>query len=209
MKRLGLLLLIGAVLVVFGTAGMCDSGPSTPSAQEAATDIAESREDTYEPMNFLDYSNWNLWAEMSDDPATILWCTFYPPWGQDPITIPISGGLTSSEITPFPTRFVYDQGGSGGQGLHVGEKADPFAMYGVRAEFLYGFDPTRTIFTMFKDLAAFCTTEPMLYQLSQTRIVVASSPELVAISQQAEQYLEAGENEKAADALREAETAGE
>ena len=198
-------MVFGTIIAVIALFMVACGGEEAPTAQERASDIAASREDTYQPVNFIDFQNFNNWAQMSDDATTILWCTFLP-FGHEKITVPIVGKLTDSGKTPFPTKFVVDPA-EFGKDPKPAEKADPFAMYGVSSEFRYGFDPVGN-YIDFTDLPSFCTTEPRVFQQTQSTIVIDTDPFLKDITQRARAALKAGDNELAVEILREAESSG-
>lgn len=202
LRFLAVLPLLALALVL--VAANC-GGEDVPAAQEESTDVAAEREDLCEPANDVDYNNFNDWCEMSDDPTTILWCTFMP-LGHEKITVPIVGKLTDSGKTPFPTKFVVDPA-EFGKDPKPAELADPFAMYGVSSEFRYGFDPVGN-YIDFTNLPSFCTTEPRVFQSMQSTIVIDTDPVLKEITDRAKAALEAGDNEGAVDILREAESSG-
>lgn len=178
----------------------CGSTDKTPTAQERTTELNEANLATLpEPVTFLDFNNYKQWFNLSEDAATIQWCTIFPPTpGQEPFTIAVVGKLTSSELTPFPTSFAWDPSDSR-SGLVVAEKADPFGMYGVRAEFLYGFTPTEQFYAI-SGMGTLCTTEPLILQQNNLAITVAD--DLVAVAAAARAALEAGDGERAMEILQ-------
>jgi hypothetical protein len=196
-KRIIFVLVIVAIGVVFIS---CSNEDRAPTAQERTTELNQQNLATLpEPVTFLDFNNYRRWFELSEDAATIQWCTVFPPTpGQEPFTIAVVGKLTSSELTPFPTSFAWDPSDSS-SGLRVAEKADPFGMYGVRASFLYGFTPTEQFYAI-AGMGTLCTTEPLIIQRNNLAVSVAD--DLVEVAAAARAALEAGDGERAMEILR-------
>lgn len=182
------------------------SGEEPPPEQIESTGLAGEREN-FVPVNDVPAVQWNKLQKMRDDPSVIIWCTAFPKTvGQEVFTSPLVGGLNSSQLTPFPTKFVVDPAAFG-KDPKPAELADPTGMYGVRADFLYGFDPTGEIIHMYMNgMETYCTNAPLVWQANETRIVVKQDPRLVDISNRAQEALEAGDTDRAFDILQEAES---
>jgi hypothetical protein len=163
------------------------------TAQEKAANRAQRKADAnafYVPQHAMEQQNYNDRQRLGDNPSTILWCTFYPPTvGQEPITVPIAGKLTSSGKRPFA-----DDTGLG-----------PDGMYGSSVEYRYGFDPTRAIYYDFAGMASICTNAPLVYQLNKTVIATQTATTLTSLDKAAEAALKAGDAKKAAAILHQAE----
>src|SRR5262249_21146719 len=143
---LGLVLMV----VVIGSSSCGD----TSSAQQASQDASNKLQNQiYQPKHDVEFHNYNDRLRVSDDPSTILWCTFFPQTpAQEPITVPIAGKLTSSNKRPYRGTYEADNGAPGT------EIPGPDHMFGSSSEYRYGFDPTRTIYYDFTDLPSICTT---------------------------------------------------
>src|SRR3989344_719322 len=142
----------------------------------------------YLPQNDVEFQNYDDRQIIADDPSTILWCTFFPPTvGQQPFTEPIAGKLTSGDKRPYPTEWREN---NSGRGYHP-EKPGADGMYGHSGDYRYGFDPTRTTYDEFQDLAAFCTTAPRVWQRNETKIVVEVAQDLLQIHNEARTLLQA------------------
>ena len=191
------LILVAMVGVMLGAA--CDE--ETPAAQNITTNVATEREDIYIPANFIDFQNWNQWAEMSDNPSTILWCTFFPAT-HEKITVPIVGKFTDSGKTPFPTKFQRET--SKGNDIEPSELADPFAMYGVSSEYQYGFDPSGNFTSFSQSIPSMCSSVPRVFQSVEAHIVIEVDTALQEITERAQAALEAGDDEGAIAILNEA-----
>ena len=199
MRRL-ILVLAGVVLVGVMLGAACGDD-NIPSAQKVTTDVASEREDIYTPINFIDFQNWNQWAEMSDNPSTILWCTFFPAT-HEKITVPIVGKFTDSGKTPFPTKFELVK--SSGNDIAPAELADPFAMYGVSSEFQYGFDPSGNFTSFSQSIPSMCSSVPRVFQSVEAHIVIEIDTALQEITERAQAALKAGDDAGAIAILNEA-----
>jgi hypothetical protein len=202
--RLLLTLLIALAIATAAIACSSD-GPERPSAQRDRTEDAEQflrSGQLPDVVNYIDRENFTRWLEMSDDPTNILWCTLLP-FGHEKVTVPVVGKLTDSGKTPFPTRFQWTGGGEGTR-FRVAEEADPFAMYGVSTDFLYGFDPIGQFQQVTASVPMYCTTEPKVWQRTESTIVLEGDPVLSEISERAREALAAGEGQHALDILEEA-----
>ncbi len=200
MRRRLMFLLAGLILVAMMLGAACDDG-NVPSAQKVTTNVASEREDIYTPINFIDFQNWNQWAEMSDNPSTILWCTFFPAT-HEKITVPIVGKFTDSGKTPFPTKFELVR--SKGNDIAPAELADPFAMYGVASEFQYGFDPSGNFTSFSQSIPSMCSSVPRVFQSLEAHIVIEVDATLQGITERAQAALEAGDDAGAIAILNEA-----
>lgn len=182
-RRGGLLTLVVAVMSLFLLAASCDE------AQNKAQLVGEAKareRDVYIPVNDVEFDNYNDRQRVADNPATILWCTFFPPTvGQEVFTTPITGKLTSGNKRPFPTEWR-DNNANG----YFAEKPGADAMFGSSGDYRYGFDPTRTVYQDFTDLGSYCTTEPKVWQKNHTRIVVEPAHDLLQLHNQARALLE-------------------
>jgi hypothetical protein len=107
--------------------------------------------------------------QLLDDPATILWCTFYPATaGYKPITVPIQGKMTSSGKRPFPSI---------GSTSSTNENPDAQSMYGPSDDYRYGFSPDGTYWEIFNN--GICTNEPTLVASVGTLMVTSFDPNSV------------------------------
>ncbi len=139
----------------------------------------------YAIQNFIDQRNYSWRLEMSDDPSTILWCTIFPVTpGVKPMTLPITGKLTSSGKRPF----------SGDSTLQV----DDQAMYGSSTEYRYGFGPTgKAEYYDITGMDTLCTTQPLVWQSQLTVLIQSKDNTLLAASQQAHDLLVQGRGAEA------------
>lgn len=212
MRRFTKVVLMLVALVAFMIAATACEGGAAPSddqksAIERAKDQAKGRQ-IYKPSHDVDFKNYNDRMRLADSPATILWCTFFPPGvqsvtdGSTPgqaITVPIAGKLTDAGVTPFPPASpatVY------GDGYTWYPYPAPDGMYGTAGDFRFGFDPTRAIYYEFTDLPAFCTSEPTVWQADSTDIVVDTDSTLTSATRAAESALRDGDAERALSILK-------
>src|SRR6201987_5986521 len=152
MKKYLALLVLGVFGLAF--AGCGPTGTSAADQAQKASDNLQSQ--IYQSKNNIEFRNYNDRQKLADNPATILWCTFFPPGVQgtsngttpgQAFTVPIAGKLTSSNKRP------YDSTGWSGDvyGINL---PGPDHMFGSSSEYRYGFDPTRAIYYDFTDLAS-------------------------------------------------------
>lgn len=191
---------VGVLLLVL-TAASCGGGTSASDASQKASDKLQGQ--VYQSKHNVEFRNYNLRQKMADDPSTILWCTFAWPGqiGQQLVTVPIAGKLTSSNKRPYPGTTTAD---NNGPGIEV---PGPDHMYGSSAEYRYGFDPTLTQYSDFTDLPSYCTNVPTVWQQNQTTIISQTSTTLDSISKAAQAAIKSGDPSKAAAILKTAETA--
>jgi hypothetical protein len=202
-----------AVFAVVTVAGCSDNAPdkSQKDAIKSAKERSENRQ-IFRPTHDVDFNNYNSRMRLADSPATILWCTFFPPGVQgvsnastpgQAITVPIAGKLTDAGVTPFPpaSPALPD---SDGDGTWYPFPA-PDGMYGTAGDYRFGFDPTRAIYYEFTDLASFCTTEPTVFQSQDTRLVIDTDSSLASLTRAAEDALRKGDADRALEILKGAE----
>lgn len=103
---------IGFALVLAALTAGCGGSSSHPaSAVQQAQQASQSlQSQVHQSKSNIEFRNYNWRQEISDDPSTILWCTFFPPGltgvsdGTTPgqaFTVPIAGKLTSSNKRPY------------------------------------------------------------------------------------------------------------
>ncbi len=212
-KNIGIALFI----CIFGvTIAGCGSANTKSSARDTAQKTSDQlQSEVYQTKHNIDFRNYNLRQKMSDDPSTIVWCTYFPPGvqgvtngssGGQAFTVPVAGKLTSSNKRPFDTTKYTD---AGNYSWYPHEQPGPDHMYGSSSEYRYGFDPTLTTYYDFTSLASFCTTEPTVWQTQQTKIVVQTDKTLSNLTAAAEKSIKAGNPKQALDLLKQAETSSD
>lgn len=207
------LALVGILVLVACFAAGCGGGgkPSPKSAQQKAQAASNALQGSvYQSKNNVEFRNYNWRQEIADDPATILWCTFFPPGlsgvtdgttpGQ-PFTVPIAGKLTSSNKRPYDATAYSDRGN---YTFTEHEVPGPDHMYGSSSEYRYGFGPNgKSDYQDFTLFASYCTTQPKVWQ-ANTPIITATSVTLNSISKAATAALKSGDAAKATEILSQA-----
>lgn len=181
----------------FIAAALALSGCGAPTNRIEANREAERQAEKRSPYiqkNDIEYNNYDKRQRMSDDPTTIMWCTFFPPTpGTQPITIPVVGKLTSGGKRVFRS--------TDGNGY---ENVGPDGMFGSSGEYRYGFTPGDNMVDIY-NLPSFCTTEPTVWQRAQTEIIITTDASLVAASKAASSALKAGDGAAAYAAIRDSQ----
>lgn len=172
LKRFWLVMLGGTVATIVMLGSGCSSDETTnPKAGE---EIAKSRV-VYVPKNDVEGKNYNGRQAISDNPSTILWCTYYPTNpNAKPVTVPIVGKLTSGNKRPYPTEKQIIDGDTPGLEFNP-EVAGPDGMFGSSGEYRYGFDPAGN-YHDFYNLETYCSTLPSTFQKNSTEIVLVGNP---------------------------------
>jgi hypothetical protein len=190
-----------AIVLTGSLLAACGGGSSAQDASQKGSNSLQNQ--VYQSKHNIEFRNYNLRQKISDDPATIMWCTFFPPTvGQQPFTVPIAGKLTSSNKRPYAGTHTADNGTPGT------EVPGPDHMFGTSEPYRYGFDPTLTTYYDFTDLPSFCTNQPTVWQQNKTQIVVDESTTLGAASGQASAAIKAGKTASAATILKKASQQG-
>lgn len=210
-KYLSILAVSVSVLALSACGGSSHHATSASDKAVRASNALQGQ--VYQVKHNIEFRNYNLRQKVSDDPSTILWCTFFPPGVQgvgnastagQAFTVPVAGKLTSSNKRPYDLTRYTD---AGNYAWYPHETPGPDHMYGSSSEFRYGFDPTLGIYYDFTGLASFCTTEPTIWQ-SHTTIVANTSDTLSNLTRAAEAALKAGDAKKAAAILKRADNSG-
>ena len=197
-RRRACLLLAAMLVAGFGLTGCTEQSPAATQAQRKSDQLQQQ---VYQQHNNVEFQNYNQRQKISDDPATILWCTAYPTNpNAKPLTFPIRGKLTSSNKRPYPTEIA-EAGGDGT--TYTPEVPGPDSMYGQSTEYRYGFTPAGD-YVDFTGVETICSTQPTVYQKQQTDIVLQTDPALVSASAQAKAALQAGDPARATQILEQA-----
>lgn len=187
---------IGAVVLLIGlVVSACGSDHSGPSSAKNDAERASKnlQDQIYRPTHDVEFHNYNDRLKVADDPATILWCTaYFASPNNKPTTYPIVGKLTSSNKRPYSSTKVYT-GSNDGVDAYSPEVVGPDHMFGASSEYRYGFTPGGA-YVDFTGIETICTTEPTVYQATQTTIVLGTDPNLQALTNQAEAALKAGQS---------------
>lgn len=207
MKRI-LITMVVLALLVAGCGGNTRQKPNAQDAAQAASNALQSQ--VFQAKHNVEFRNYNWRQRIADDPATILWCTFFPPGiagvsdGTTPgqaFTVPIAGKLTSSNKRPYDSTRYTDRGN---YAFTPREVPGPDHMFGSSAEYRYGFGPTGIAdYSDFTGFASVCTTQPKVWQ-ANTPILTNTSVTLTSVTRAAEAALRAGDGAKAQQILSKA-----
>lgn len=180
-------------------------GAAVPTTRQDSIDQAQQRAantTVYQQQNNVELDNYNFRQEVSDDPTTILWCTFFPPMQNvKPITVAIVGKLTSSGKRPFPASV--SKTATTDAYSYYPELAGPDAMYGSSSEYRFG-KTTAGTYIDFTSMPSVCSTTPSVYATQNTTIVAAVDPALQAASAQAKLLLQQASDEEAKSSSKDA-----
>jgi len=204
LRRIGMVLVTGLIAIFAITACTSVSKDNSDAAKNGASKNAALQPHVYNPVNNIEFDNYNKRQRIADNPTTILWCTAYPAnINARPITVPIVGKLTSSNKRPYATTQVQDYQGDATTYTYSQEKPGPDGMFGASTEYRYGFDPSGTYWD-FTDLETVCTTEPTTYQAQSTTIINKTDPTMQAANLAAQAALKAGHPDEAQKILDDA-----
>lgn len=183
LKKIGFPLLVIAGLAVVLSA----CGSTTTTATDAALAGNQNlQKKIYAVHNNVEFNNYNARQLIADDPTTILWCTAYSNNPNvKPMTFPIVGKLTSSAKRPYPTQQIVDRAD------YNPELPGPDKMYGSSTEYRYGFTPGG-VYVDFTDIPTVCSTQPLVYQATETTVVLKVDAQLNAAANAARQALADG-----------------
>lgn len=165
-----------------------DSEPSGKSANQKGRENVQDANKSFAPPeidNDVEYHNYKAAQELYDDPSSIIWCT--TTWGNNSaplVTIPISGKLTSSSVSLFPStqeKSFYDN-----DGTYNPELPSVDAMFhGSPPPYRYGFTPGGQYVDFF-NMPTFCTTALTAFQRESTKVVTTVDGGATAAQKKAE-----------------------
>lgn len=159
---------VAAVGLIFGVVA-CSSEPEKPSS--SGQNIADKRQNVT-LKNDVEGKNYNRRLQLADDPASLIWCTGYPPAAnQKAFTVPIVGKLTSGNKRPTPTEKVRIDTDTLGSEYNP-ELPGPDGMFGSSGEYRYGFDPAGN-YHEFYGMAVRCTSVPTIIQKESLEITLS------------------------------------
>lgn len=141
--------------------------------------------------NTVERRHYDMRRDISQDPTTVLWCTFaFPHSGSELVTIPIVGKLTSGGKRSF------------GQ---TGEEPDEYGMYGSSdSQYRYGFGPGgKAEYSDFNQMPMYCTTVAKTYQVKSTALMQPDE-KLNAAALRVRELLRAGKPDEASAVLGQA-----
>jgi hypothetical protein len=160
------------------------------------------------PSGSIDLQNYEWSQRLFANPATIIWCTAFPQSSSAPIiTVPVSGKLTSSSVSFFPsTRSKTGGGGSDSwTDEYTPERRSVDGMYhGTPPPYRYGRTPGGQYVDFF-NMDTVCTTAPLKFQRQSVKVEVDGN--LNEATSRAEAALKSG-NRAEAQRILEGATAG-
>ena len=178
---LGIAAVLGVSMIV-----ACSSDPKPP-ATPSGQSIAANRQNVV-LKNDVEGKNYNKRLALADDPASLIWCTAYPPAAnQKAVTTPIVGKLTSGNKRPTPTEKVRIDTDTLGSEYNP-ELPGPDGMFGTSGEYRYGFDPAGN-YHEFYNMATRCTSVPDVLQKESLSIEVNPNSNLTTLDRQVQEAL--------------------
>lgn len=184
----------------------CDPPSASNTAKHEINKNAEARA-PYQPVNDVEFNNYNDAQKLFDDPNTIIWCSSSFPNDSSPIiTVPIRGKLTSSSTSFFPSHTI----GGSSSSYYTEEARSVDGMYhGNPPAYRFGFTPAGK-YTSFEGMQVFCSDQLNEFQRQKSFISVESkAPSAIDVAQaKAQELLKAGKAEEASQVLKDA-VAGE
>lgn len=195
-----------AVAAVLAAIPLALTGCVSPTASStAAKEINKNAEERtpYQPVNDVEFNNYNEAQKLFDDPNTIIWCSSSFPNDSSPIiTVPIRGKLTSSSTSFFPSHTI----GGSSSSYYTEEARSVDGMYhGNPPAYRFGFTPAGK-YTSFEGMQVFCSDQLNEFQRQKSFISVESkAPSAVDIAQvKAQELLKAGKADEASQVLKDA-----
>lgn len=193
MKKIVMLLIL--VLSIVGLTACGDGGDKPSNAQKsnqhAREAAAKANQEFKAPeiKNDVEYQNYYNAQKLYDSPTTIIWCT--TTWGNanSPlVTVPVTGKLTSSSVSLFPsTQTVIDTDTYGR--TYNPELTSVDGMYhGSPPPYRYGFTPGGQYVDFF-NMPTFCTTALTKMQRQSSTVTVEVDDQMAAAQKIAEAAL--------------------
>lgn len=183
--------ILAAVLAVgiIGSLTACTMEESTRDTQRKESVEKFDGRVAPEVTGDVEYENYMKAQELYDNPASIIWCTVFPPLDAAPIfTVAVKGKLTSSSVSFYPGQSPkhYSDGGT----VMVENQSVDGMFHGSPPPYRYGFTPGGAM-VEFTDLPTFCTTA--LNDFQRQSLSVSIDTDADAITKQAEDKLAAGD----------------
>jgi hypothetical protein len=162
----------------------------------------QKKQRAYIPHNDVELRNYNDAQRLYDSPDTIIWCS--TTWGNASaplVTVPVTGKLTSSTTSFFPSTKWVDRGD-----YTFTEVQTPSidGMYHPNPpQYRYGFTPGGQYVDFF-NMPTFCTTALTKFQRQATKVTVEFDAEARVAQKRAEAALRNGDEAGAQRVLQEA-----
>lgn len=185
--------LVLAAVAVFALSACGASGTSNTAVdanKKARQDSAKKNSEFKAPeiKNNVEYQNYYSAQKLYDSPTTIIWCT--TTWGNSNaplVTVPVTGKLTSSSVSLFPsTQAQY--GGDYSHKYNPELTSVDGMFHGSPPPYRYGFTPGGQYVDFF-NMPTFCTTALTKMQRQATKVTVSLDSEALAAQKKAEAAL--------------------
>lgn len=205
MKRLILMILCLGTLLAFSFLGdgCNEASKSTPrKSQESQVRHKQDTQSAYIPKNDVELRNYNDAQKLYDSPNTIIWCS--TTWGNASaplVTVPVTGKLTSSSTSFFPSTKWVDRGNY--SWTEVQQPSIDGLYHPNPPQYRYGFTPGGQYVDFF-NMPTFCTTALTKFQRESTKVQVEFDAEARQAQQRAQAALKAGSPSQAQKILSEA-----
>lgn len=175
--KMVIIALMAVVALMLSSCGGSSDDSSGKTANQKGRESSQDANKSFEPpdiKNDVEYHNYKAAQELYDDPSSIIWCT--TTWGNNSaplVTVPISGKLTSSSVSLFPSSQTKIGGGGSGSwnSTYNQELPSVDAMFhGSPPPYRYGFTPGGQYVDFF-NMPTFCTTALTAFQRESTKVV--------------------------------------
>lgn len=168
-------------------------GDTKQTGQQKQVDTRAGSRQGYLPSHDVEFNNYNRAQRLYDSPSTIIWCS--TTWGNPAapiVTVPITGKLTSSSVSLFPSQGH----GSNSNGTWSYENRSVDGMYhGSPPPYRYGFTPGGQYVDFF-NMQTVCTTALTKFQRQKTDIALTVDKAAQDATTKAEKVLRDGTDPK-------------
>lgn len=198
MKRFAALALMGLVLPLAACSGKEDATKHVSQSKQVEQHAKSQR--AYLPHNDVELRNYNDAQKLYDSPNTIIWCS--TTWGNASaplVTVPVTGKLTSSSTSFFPSTKWVDRGEY--QWNEVQQPSIDGMYHPNPPQYRYGFTPGGQYVDFF-NMPTFCTTALTKFQRQETKVTVEFDAQAKQAQKQAERALRSGDQQRAQEALK-------
>lgn len=183
--------ILAAVLAVgiIGSLTACTMDESTRDTQRKESVEKFDGRTAPDVSGDAEYENYIAAQELYDDPASIIWCTVFPPSDAAPIfTVAVKGKLTSSSVSFYPGQSPKHY--SDGSTVLLENQSVDGMFHGSPPPYRFGFTPGGQYVDFF-NLPTFCTTA--LNDFQRASLSVSIDTDADAVTKQAEEKLAAGD----------------
>lgn len=189
-----LIALVTTALLATMTLSACSADPDSAAqdANKKARAAAAKHNAEFkapEIKHNVEYQNYYNAQKLYDSPTTIIWCT--TTWGNanSPlVTVPVTGKLTSSSVSLFPSTQVVIDGDTTNRTYNPELTSVDSMYHGSPPPYRYGFTPGGQYVDFF-NMPTFCTTALTKMQRQSSTVTVSVDPEVQAAQRKAEAAL--------------------